>query len=119
MKRDHNGDGQPPGTPAPLEPRVDGGTGRNRKGQFTRGNPGGVGNPLGGRAAKIRALLLRKLTDRDAGRIAAKLIQMAAAGDLAAIKELFDRTIGKAAQADVLERIERLEKLLEDRANVE
>jgi hypothetical protein len=53
------------------------------------------GNPLAGRAARIRAVLLKALTPEDAKEIAAVLIALAKGGDLAAIRELLDRTAGK------------------------
>jgi hypothetical protein len=39
---------------------------------------------------------------------------MAKAGELAAIRELLDRTIGKPSQSELLERVERLETMLEN-----
>jgi hypothetical protein len=84
------------------------------KGRFAKGNKLGRGNPLAGRAAKIRAVLLKQLTPAKAKEIAEALIDQASKGDMAAIKELLDRTIGKPAQADLMERLETLEHLLEE-----
>lgn len=95
-----------------TSPSTHGGDGRSAGGRFTAGNKLGRGNPLAGRAAKIRAVLLRKLTPAQAGAIADQLIAKAVKGDLAAIRELLDRTIGKPAQAELLERIEALEQAL-------
>jgi hypothetical protein len=86
---------------------------RGNNGRFRTGNKLGRGNPLAGRAARIRAILLKALTPTDAKAIAAKLIAQAKGGDLAAIRELLDRTIGKPATSDLLERIEALEAGLE------
>ena len=97
--------------PPPSTHGSNGHDGRRQDGRFTQGNRHGRGNPLAGRAAKIRAALLKALTEEDAKAIAAKLIEMAKGGDLAAVKELFDRTVGKAVQADLLERIEALEAM--------
>ena len=72
---------------------------------------------MAGRAAKIRDVLLRKLTTTQANAIADVLIRRARDGDLAAIRELLDRTIGKPSQSDILERVERLEDLLEVKNN--
>ena len=90
------------------------GGGRTPAGQFAKGNKLGRGNPLAGRAAKIRAVLLRKLTPKAAGEITDKLIALARCGDLAAVRELLDRTIGRPAPADLLERVERLERIAAD-----
>src|SRR4051812_23115097 len=70
-----------------------------RKGQFEPGNKLGRGNPLAGRVAKIRGILLQRLTPEDAREIADALIRQAKGGDLAAIRELLDRTVGKPTVA--------------------
>jgi hypothetical protein len=90
----------------------DGNATHDARGRFAKGNKLGKGNPLAGRAAKIRAILLESVTDSDARAIADKLISQSRDGDLAAIRELLDRTIGKPAASDVIERIEKLEAIL-------
>jgi hypothetical protein len=91
------------------EPSTHGNGGRGADGKFRPGNRLGQGNPLAGRAAKIRAILLKKLTPKRAATIAEMIIVKAEAGDLAYIRELLDRTIGKPTNAEVMERIEALE----------
>lgn len=91
-------------------PSTHGADGKDVEGRFAKGNKLGKGNPLAGRAAKIRAVLLKKLTPTEAESIADVLIKQAKSGDLAAIRELLDRTIGKPAQAEILERLEALEE---------
>jgi hypothetical protein len=44
--------------------------------------------------------------------VAAKLVEMARAGHLAAIKEFLDRCLGKLVDANFMERLEQLEKHL-------
>jgi len=90
----------------PLGPRVDGA--RDRRGRFATGNKCGRGDPLAGRAAKIRAVLLQALTPAATKRIARKLLEKAEDGDLAYIRELLDRTIGKPSTSDLAERVEQL-----------
>jgi hypothetical protein len=97
------------------EPSTHGPSGQDAKGRFTVGNRHGKGNPLAGRAAKIRAVLLKRLTIKDAQAIADQLITLAKSGDLAAIKELLDRTIGKPSPGDLLERVEALEELAQQK----
>ncbi len=69
--------------------------GQDAKGRFRPGNRLGKGNPMAGRAARIRAALLRALTPADTTAIAEQLIQQAKGGDIAAINAILDRTIGK------------------------
>lgn len=49
----------------------------------------------------------------DVEAIIAKLVSMAREGDLTAAWEILDRTVGKAAQSDLLERVEALEAVAE------
>jgi hypothetical protein len=101
-----------------MNPSTHGSNGQQgRDGRFVAGNKLGRGNPLAGRAAKIRAVLLKSVTAADAKEIAAKLVEMAKGGDLAAIRELLDRTIGKPAATELLERIEALEQHMNERHN--
>lgn len=93
-------------------PSTHGTDGKDSRGRFAAGNKLGRGNPLAGRAAQIRAVLLRKLTPKQAEQIADKLISQAKSGDLAAIRELLDRTIGKPTSQELLERIEQVEQEL-------
>jgi hypothetical protein len=83
------------GTPSP-----NGHNGRAINGQFAAGNAGGPGNPRNRQTAALRALLLDAVTFDDLRAVVAKLVEMAKAGDLAAIRELLDRTLGKSI-ADV------------------
>jgi len=98
-------------------PSTHGSNGKDARGRFAPGNRLGRGNPLAGRAAKIRAMLLRKLTPKTAGEIADRLIADAKAGDLASIRELLDRTIGRPAASELLERIEKLEQGYAEHSN--
>ena len=93
-------------------PSTHGTNGQDGRGRFAPGNKLGRGNPLAGRAAKIRAQLLKGATPADVKAIVKKLIDGAKAGDLAFIREWLDRVIGKPAQADLLERIELIEQQL-------
>ena len=62
---------------APSSPSTHGDPGRGKDGRFQAGNRFGKGNPLAGRAAKIRAVLLDKLTPEKAEAIADSLIDKA------------------------------------------
>ena len=76
--------------------------GRDNKGRFAPGNRIGKGNPLGGRVQKLRVMLHEALTDTDFQEICEKLIEMAKGGDLVAIRELFDRLLGKSSSEVLL-----------------
>ena len=74
-------------------------TGRDSKGRFTRGNPGGVGNPFARKVAQLRSALIERVTEQDIKDIAEVLILQARTGDHAAIKLLFQYVLGKPAPA--------------------
>lgn len=78
-----------------TEPSTNGVYGRDANGRFTKSNPGGPGNPLAGRVAKLRAALLSAVTENDLRAIAKKLVAKAKTGSIPAIKELLDRTVGR------------------------
>src|SRR5437868_856974 len=72
-------------------------TGRDRRGRFTAGNAGGPGNPFARRVALLRTILMECVTEEEMGTIARQLVNLAKSGDLAAIKLLFQYTLGKPA----------------------
>jgi hypothetical protein len=86
--------------------------GRDGRGRFTRGNPGGPGNPAGGHAERLRHALLNAVTEDDVKAIAEALVASAKTGDVQAIRELLNRTMGRPTDADTLARLERLEAVL-------
>src|SRR5689334_10197691 len=71
--------------------------GRDGKGRFTKGNPGGPGNPFARRVAALRTALLEVVTEDDIQEAAKRLIEKARQGDLAAIRLLYAYTLGKPA----------------------
>jgi len=80
------------------EPIGNGANGRNTKGQFTKGNPGGPGNPYVKKAAELKNALYDAVTQDDINEVVAKMLEQAKDGDAAARKELFDRVFGKPTQ---------------------
>ena len=78
-----------------TKPSPNGANGRESNGRFAPGNAGGPGNPHAARVAAIRSLLLDSVTDDDLRQVVAKLVEMAKSGDMAAIRELFDRLFGR------------------------
>jgi hypothetical protein len=80
-------------TPKPNESN-----GRTASGKFAPGNKGGPGNPHAKRVAEIRGQLLEAATPARMKKVINALLTQAESGDMAAIKEVFDRLIGKPTQ---------------------
>lgn len=78
----------------PLAPSGDGG--RDALGRFAPGNGGGKGNPNARHVADLRQALLAAVSPEAIRDVAGVLLSRALAGDVAAIRELLDRTVGKA-----------------------
>lgn len=72
---------------------------RGKGGRFLPGNPGGPGNPFIKRVAKLRALLLDAVGEADLREIVQKLVESAKAGDMVAVRELFNRLFGRPGEA--------------------
>ena len=72
--------------------------GRDEKGQFSKGNAGGPGNPFARQVGMLRSALVNAVTKQDIEEIAAMLLKQAKRGDLQAIKLLLAYALGKPAQ---------------------
>ena len=66
------------------------------QGRFSKGNPGGPGNPFAKQTAAIRSALYKALNPSELSAVVKALLREAKAGDIAAIKEIFDRTLGRS-----------------------
>ena len=86
--------------------------GRDATGRFAKGNPGGPGNPYNKRVAQLRSALISAVTEDDVRGIIQALVEKAKSGDVAAAKEVLDRTLGKPQEADLIARMEELEEIL-------
>lgn len=73
--------------------------GRDARGRFATGNPGGPGNPYGKRCAELRAAVLEAVGPEDLREVVARILDSAKGGDLAAAKLLLERTLGKVPAA--------------------
>lgn len=80
-------------------PSTNGSNGRDARGRFAAGNVGGPGNPHAHRVAKLRSIMLEAVTQKDMREVVKVLIKRAKEGDVAAIRELLDRCVGKPRQA--------------------
>jgi hypothetical protein len=72
--------------------------GRVERGLFAPGNKIGQGNPNAKRMYELRRSLLESATPRDIQAVAAKLVELAKDGDVAAAKIWLEFTCGKATQ---------------------
>ena len=85
-------------------------SGRAANGRFLKGQwKGGPGNPYARRVAALRSALLKAVTPDDIEAVVRVLIEKALQGDVPAIRELFDRVLGRPVEADFVERLKALE----------
>ena len=94
------------------EPSPNGSNGRGAGGKFAKGWKGGPGNPHAKRVAELRAILLGAVKDEDFKAITQTLIKQSTSGDMVAMRELFQRTLGPPVEIDLIERLEALEAKL-------
>lgn len=94
----------------PPEPET---AGRDVKGRFTPGNRIGKGRPIGAKVEQLRRALIKSVGTDDIREIVSVLLTQAKNGDLAAVKIVFERTLGQPVQADLLQRLEELESTIQ------
>lgn len=75
------------------------GNGRDKKGRFGEGNTYAKGNPVNSALHHFRKLVLTQTKDSDIKAVWAKLVQKAKNGEPWAIREMFDRVMGKPQQS--------------------
>jgi hypothetical protein len=78
---------------------ADGSSGRLEHGRFAPGNRFGRGNPHAKRMCELRKVMLDSIEDGTIEAATRKLGELAATGDVAAIKLLFEYAIGRPVQA--------------------
>jgi hypothetical protein len=94
-------------TESDIRARESANPGRAANGRFQPGNPGGPGNPLGGRIAAARGVLRDRITDDDLTAFWDRVIAMAKDGHWQAIKLVLSYVAGKPGKRSNLEDIER------------
>ena len=84
----------------PIEPSTNGDNGKGRlpDGRFAKGNPGGPGSPYVRQLAAWRKAMAEAVTPEDIGAVVKALVEKAKTGEAWAVRELLDRTLGKATQ---------------------
>src|SRR5213076_864021 len=80
--------------------------GHEPNGRFARGNPGGPGNPFARQVAKLRQVILNRLTEEDLLAITEALLAKAKEGSVGAAKLLLAYGIGKPASAPDPDRLD-------------
>lgn len=79
----------------PREPSSNGANGRDPRGRFQRGNPGGPGNPYARAVAAFRRALYAALTPEDVTRLVQALRDRALDGDAACARLLLRYLVGE------------------------
>src|SRR5437773_444162 len=93
--------------PRPTDPAAQTpANGHDAKGRFTRGNPGGPGNPFARRVAALRQVIINRLTEEDLLAITEALLAKAKEGSVSAAKLLLAYGIGKPASAPDPDRLD-------------
>lgn len=67
-------------------------------GHFKKGHEGGPGNPHCKQVEKFRQIFYKCTTQKSLRLVIKKLYELAVAGDIKAIQEVLNRTLGKPAQ---------------------
>ena len=93
-------------------PSQNGSNGRDSNGRFAPGWKGGPGNPHAIKVQRLRTALLESVAPKDVEEVIDAMLKSAKKGDVVAAREILDRTIGRAVATDVLQRLEKLEELI-------
>src|SRR5262245_26088041 len=97
------------GGPASQEPSGTAANGRGPGGRFAAGNKAACGNPFARRMARLRSALLDAVTEGDIRELGRSLLQQAKGGDVAAAKVLLAYLVGKPAEPNDPDRLDREE----------
>jgi hypothetical protein len=90
--------------------------GRGHDGRFQRGNPGGPGRPKGKLSAEQwRQAFQNAVTPADIEQATRVLVELAKGGERWAIELLLNMTVGSPAENALAERLNELEKALDER----
>lgn len=73
--------------------------GRDHNGRFAKGNAGGRGNPFARRTVQLLEVFHRAVSEEELFTLTRKLLELALAGDVAAIKIVLAYKIGKPREA--------------------
>lgn len=107
---ENSGASQPVDSPSPTV--ANGDSKRDSNGRFAPGNKFARGNPLARHAQKLRVAMMASVDEDDVIAIMNALVEAAKKGNITAAREVLDRTLGKPMEADILEKIAELERLI-------
>lgn len=96
------------------DPSTNDSNGRDERGHFAKGNPGGPGNPFARRVAELRKEMLASITDRDIREIIGALLKSAKRGDLGAAKLVLSYCIGQPSAAPNPDEVDERERAIEE-----
>jgi hypothetical protein len=80
-------------------PSIPHANGREANGRFTKGNPGGPGNPFYRRQAELRRAVLALFTPEDVAALLRVMLALGRNGDVAAAKVFLEYVVGKPHKA--------------------
>ena len=93
--------------PRPTDPAAQpSADGRESNGRFAPGNPGGPGNPFARQVARLRKVILNRITEEDLLALTEALLAKAKEGSVGAAKLLLAYAIGKPASAPDPDRLD-------------
>ena len=81
-------------------------SGHDAKGRWAKGNPGGPGNPFARQVARLRKIILNRLTEEDLLAITEALLAKAKEGSVGAAKLLLAYALGKPASSPDPDRLD-------------
>ncbi|MEJ5342805.1 MAG: DUF5681 domain-containing protein [Thermogutta sp.] len=88
---------------------------RDEHGRFLPGCKPGPGRPRKRYSAvELRKAVLKAVTPEEVAAIVRALLSRAMDGDVAAAREVLNRVLGPPIEADLLERLERLERAIHE-----
>jgi len=100
-------------------PSTHGSNGQGPNGRFLPGNKLGRGNPLAGRAAKLRSAALAAVTVTDMRKIMKTMVSLAISGDTTAAKFVYGYSIGEPVAHDLMELFAELQNLMREKGLID
>ena len=100
-------------SPPNDSPSLNGCNGRGPNGRFAPGNKLGKGNPHGRAVNQLRSVLFEVVTPERFRNAVEAVLAKAERGDRRSLAELCDRMLGRPSTSDLVDRVARLEEIIE------